>query len=216
MIHQKQWKCLMGKSELGSRAGNSDTRCSGRQEVLEAGGWVWGSRSSKRTSQLGRITVSIPSTCFSLQLSGYRKSPLHYHYPRIIILWAACLWGFCQGWPKRRLSDIGNTAPQLSRHSVLSHPASSPVWAPRKKENNQSQALLSTGLWLLTKMEKTRWVSIPHKHRWDGAMQVLTGRRVHLQRKWSWRLSDHLADMVSPDPHTDLEKTEKWTMPWGS
>lgn len=190
----------------------SDTRCSGRQEVLEAGGWVWGSRSSMWTSELGRITASIPSTCFSLQLSGYRKSPLHDHYTRIITLWAACLRGFCQGWPKPRLSDDGSTAPQLIWHSVLSHPASS----LRKKENNQSQTLLSTGSWLLTKMEKRQWISMPHKHRWYGPMQVFTGWRVCLQRKWSWRLSDHLTDMVSPDPPTALEKTENWTMPWGS
>lgn len=182
----------------------SDTRCSGRQEVLEAGGWVWGSRSSMWTSELGRITASIPSTCFSLQLSGYRKSPLHDHYTRIITLWAACLRGFCQGWPKPRLSDDGSTAPQLIWHSVLSHPASS----LRKKENNQSQTLLSTGSWLLTKMEKRQWISMPHKHRWYGPMQVFTGWRVCLQRKWSWRLSDHLTDMVSPDPPTALEKTE--------
>lgn len=215
MIHQKQWKCLMGKSELGSRAGNSGTRCPGRQEVLEAGGWVWGSRSMKRTSQLGRITVSIPSTCFSLQLSGYTKGPLHDHYTRIIILWAACVWGCCQGWPKPRLSDDGNTAPRLSWHSVRSHPTSSPVWAPRKKENNQSQALLSTGLWLLTKMEKTQWISMPHKHHWDGQCRCLLDRGSTFRGSGAegWVT---IWQMVSPDPPTALEKTEKGAMPWGS
>lgn len=107
----------------------SDTRCSGRQEVLEAGGWVWGSRSSMRTSELGRITVSIPSTYFSFQLSGYRKSPLHDHYTRIIILWAACLWGFCQGWPKPRLL-MGTQLLNLSDTQCC--PILLPAWGRKK------------------------------------------------------------------------------------
>lgn len=214
MIRQKWWKCLMGKSELGSHAGNSGTRCPGRQEVLEPGGWVWGSRSSKRTSRLGRITVSIPSTCFILQLSGYTKGPLHDHYTRILILWAACLWGCCQGWPKPRLPDDGNTAPRLA--DTQCGPTLLPALSGHQgRKNNQSQALLSTGLWLLTKMEKTQWISMPHKHHWDGQCRCsLDGGSTF--RGCGAGGCVTIWQMVSPDRPTALEKTEKGAMPWGS
>lgn len=179
----------MGKSELGSRAGNSGTRCPGR---WGAGGWGLGEVVSiyEENFTAGQdCTVSIPPHASACSSPRVYKGPLHDHYTRIIILWAACVWGCCQGWPKPRLSDDGNTAPRLSWHSVRSHPTSSPVWAPRKKENNQSQALLSTGLWLLTKMEKTQWISMPHKHHWDGQCRCLldggsTSEEVELKAEW--------------------------------
>ena len=83
------------------------------------------------------------------------------------------------------------------------------------RKNNQSQALLSTGLWLLTKMEKTQWISMPHKHHWDGQCRCsLDGGSTF--RGCGAGGCVTIWQMVSPDRPTALEKTEKGAMPWGS
>lgn len=210
MIHQKQWKCLMGKSELGSRAGNSGTRCPGRQEVLEAGGWVRKPIYEENYSWAGSLWAFL----HMLQLAALRvyKGPCTTIIPESSSSGQHAYEAVAKAAQTKAFWRWKHSS-WLSWHSV-SHPTSSPVWAPRKKENNQSQALLSTGLWLLTKMEKTQWISMPHKHHWDGQCRCLLDRGSTFRGSGAegWGPSGRWSALTSHCPRED----RKGAMPWES
>lgn len=144
MIHQKQWKCLMGKLRAG--ISQETVALMPQQSIWSAGGWgwVWGSRSRRREPQLGSDHAAFlphasePQAC----IQGPPARPYQNHHPL-----GSMRMRLLPRLAQTKAFWHGNTAPRLSWHSVWVHLYISlhlgthSRWCVKENFLHQSQAL---------------------------------------------------------------------------